>query len=527
MLNVNKMHNNKLRPNSYINTLFGFFVKPYILPVLLCLITMLLSTHAHISYAQEKTLQLVLASEMPDIADPKKGRYAKLKALITSEREKVPTTFFIFGGGSIGPSALSNLDRGSHIIDILNSIEPDAMGVSKREFSFDVDELSMRSYEAAFPIIASNLIDTRLDYVPDGLVDRALISRNNINLGIISVSDERLIHEYLLSDIIVENKSAKIRTIAQELRSEGADLILLHYFDDFPEVFTLLDENVIDYGFISITRAEEEYRKIIQADGRVFMANDSGQAIVATISLEPGFPLSSVNIVDLSKLSSDPLIENQVNSYLFRLNRLLDDNIAYWEGNFTTRRDAVRNSENGFANFVVDAMRKVGKADIALLNGGSIRGDTNYENNMQISRRTIATELPFRSTLRVISVTGKQIKKSLELGLAGIDNLRGAFLHVSGINLEYDAKAEPGNRLLWVKVDGIPIDDNTQYSVATTQYLAAGGDGHASLSKGIQKTSNTFNNNVLISDLVLRELRMKGKLDGIIEHRIVAKGSKS
>jgi len=77
---------------------------------------------------QDSTMQIILTAEMPNIADPTKTRYAELKQLILNERKRVPTTFFVFGGGSVGPSALSNLDRGSHIIDILNSLEPDAMG---------------------------------------------------------------------------------------------------------------------------------------------------------------------------------------------------------------------------------------------------------------------------------------------------------------------------------------------------------------------------------------------------------------
>jgi 5'-nucleotidase/UDP-sugar diphosphatase len=152
-----------------------------------------------------------------------------LKQLFDNERKRVPATFFFFCGGSIGPSALSKLDRGSHIIDILNSLEPVAMGVSKRDFSYDADELSLRSYEAAFPIVASNLKDKRLDATPDGLIDRALITRNGVKLGFISVSDKCIVEEYLLKDITVENSETKIRLIAKELHDAGADLVIGFY----------------------------------------------------------------------------------------------------------------------------------------------------------------------------------------------------------------------------------------------------------------------------------------------------------
>ncbi len=70
---------------------------------------------------------------------------------------------------------------GSHIIDILNSLEPDVMGVTKREFSFYEDELSLRSYEAAFPLVASNVIDNRMGRSPDGLHTSVSVEKRRIN----------------------------------------------------------------------------------------------------------------------------------------------------------------------------------------------------------------------------------------------------------------------------------------------------------------------------------------------------------
>jgi 5'-nucleotidase/UDP-sugar diphosphatase len=93
----------------------------------------------------DNNISIIFAAEMRDITDPVAGRYAELKTLVQSQRNHTPKTFLLFGGGSIGPSALSNLDRGAHIIDILNSVEPDAMGVSKREFTFSEDNLSLRA----------------------------------------------------------------------------------------------------------------------------------------------------------------------------------------------------------------------------------------------------------------------------------------------------------------------------------------------------------------------------------------------
>lgn len=475
----------------------------------------------------DNILQVVIAAEMNDIVQPKNGMYAQLKTLIDRERKNSPTTFFLFGGGSIGPSAFSNLDRGSHIIDLLNSLEPDAMGVSKREFSYNVEELSLRSYEAAFPIVASNTIDTRSNKTPDGLVSSAIISRNNIKLGFISIANQRLIQEYLLSDIAVEDPTAAVITRAKELRSKNVDLIILHYFNLFPNIDELLNKQVINYAFNSNTRLREEDKKALIDNKNNFFLDLPGQAIVARFENAKHFPLISVHKQDLSELPPEAYVENQVNGYLTRLNRLLDDNIAYWADTFSTRREDVRGRENAFANYVTDAMREFGNSDIAIINSGSIRGDRIYNKGEQITRRTIATELPFRSTITTLSITGEQLIEALEVGLAGLDMLKGAFAQVSGMTLVYDSTKPQWQRVVSVQIGGKPLDKSKTYLLTTTDYLAEGGDGYTSFTAAKKPIDATTANTILTYDLVLRTLGVHGKLESQIEARIIDIASKS
>jgi 2',3'-cyclic-nucleotide 2'-phosphodiesterase (5'-nucleotidase family) len=493
----------------------------FVLLTLLCCGTLLLKTPYVL--AQQNTMQIILAAEMPDIADTKQARYSQLKYLIDNQRQKIPNTFFLFGGGSIGPSALSNLDRGSHIVDILNTIEPDAMGVTKREFSYLVDELSLRSYEAAFPMVASNIIDTRLNTVPDGLTNMALITRNNVKLGFISITDPRIVTEYLLNNIVVNNKAAQVRKVSNALRKAGADFIFLHYFDQFPEIQALFDEGIINYAFNSHTRLSEGNKKTHLIDERTFILDSPGHALVATFTIDNNFPLVSLKQINLSKLAKDPVVENQVNSYLHRLNRLLDDNIAFWANSYTTRKEDVRGRENAFANFVVDAMRNFAKTDIALINSGSIRGDRLYEENTQITRRTIATELPFRPVLSVIEITGQELLDALEVSFAGLDSLEGAFLQISGMTTEYDSSGPSGQRVLSVYIGKKQLDVDKKYRLATTDYLSSGGDGYLSLQEGAKASANVEFQAILISDLVQQTLRLKGTLDSQLDQRLVDK----
>lgn len=466
-------------------------------------------------------ITLILAAEMPDIAGPAAGKYGELQALIKNTKASKPQSFFLFGGGSIGPSALSNLDRGSHIIDILNSLEPDAMGVAKREFSYFEDELSLRSYEAAFPIVSSNIIDTRINAIPHGLAPYALIAKGETKLGFISIIDNRVIEEYLLKNIEVIDPVKSVAESASALKEAGADVIVLHYFYAHSFIPELLRDKVIDFAFISNTRLSATQQADIKKHPNIFLLEAPGNAVVAEISTAKIPQVKSVKQIILSTTDPDTNVQSQIDAYQLRLNRLFDDQIGIWQGDFSTKTQDLRNSQNAFGNYIVDTMRSVSGAEIALINSGSIRGNRKYVKNSTITRKTIANELPFRSTLSVISITGTDLLAALEVGFAGLDEGKGSFPQVSGLRIVFDSALPQGQRIKSIEVNGSPLDSARNYVLATTDYLVDGGDGYTPLSSGKQMQTSAISENILISDLVQREIRLQGKLSSKIDLRLV------
>lgn len=465
-----------------------------------------------------KQFTLLLAADMPDISSPTSGRYAELKSLLDQQREMHSPLFFIFGGGSLGPSAMSSFDRGSHIIDILNSLEPDVMTVTKREFSYFEDELSLRAYEAAFPLVATNVYDKRFDEPLNEIVTTAIIEKQGIKLGVISLLNERVIDEYLLQHAALLDPLQTARETALLLKEQGADIILLHYSYPFEFVSSLLDDDVIDIAMMSDNRLKEK-NQTISAHEKVLVLDDSGIALVAKFSQsENGVELENLQTYRLPSLLASPAIQLQINSYQLRLDRLLNEKIGVWKTNITTEHSAVRGQENKFANFITDSMRTFANCDIAIINGGSIRGNQTYKINGSITRRDIATELPFRSSLVRTTLTGKQLLRGIENGLAQIELLKGAYPHVSGITVTFDPSQPAGNRVNTIFVGTEPLDMNKHYNVATTDYLVRGGDGYTSFQEGTTSKINT-RPSLLISDLVIQSIRLNGGVSTSLENR--------
>nr|WP_136251956.1 5'-nucleotidase C-terminal domain-containing protein [Ningiella ruwaisensis] len=472
--------------------------------------------------SQASTGTIIFAADMPDIFDTRYGKYPQLKTLIKNvSQTSGEQTFFVFGGGSLGPSAMSAFDKGSHIIDILNTLEPDVMGVTKREFSYLTDELSLRAYESAFPIVTSNIKDLRIDETPDGLQSLALIEKNGISLGFISIINSRLNEEYLVTNIRVQPPEESLKQASYKLRKMGADIVLLHYSFPFDFVPEMVDSGMINLAFLSDTRLQAQYRKEVTEHPKILLLDEPGRALKAQFAFEETFKLIDVESIDLNSLAADDETAKLVVNYQSRLAGLLNEPIGKWHGDYSTRREDVRGGENAFANYIADAMKFFADTDIAILNGGSIRGDKYYTDNTLILRKDIASELPFRSRLRVLKVNGEEIRQTLEAGLANLDDLKGGFPHVSGMKVFYDSEKPPGERVVQVNIKGRPLAMDESYTLASTDYLASGGDNYWPLRSAEASNDLQTLETILIVDLVVRAISNQGKLKSKIDQRMV------
>jgi 2',3'-cyclic-nucleotide 2'-phosphodiesterase (5'-nucleotidase family) len=483
------------------------------------------STHqnSEVSEGGAKRATIIFSADLPLINDYASGDYAQLATLLKQHRTQSKNTFFLFGGRSIGPSPMAVFDRGSHIIDILNSLEPDAYSVANREFSYFEDELSLRSFEAAFPLVASNLVDVVTGNNLDGLVNSALIQKGDLRLGVISVLNPSVVEEYRLSRIRIENSLNVVKNTAKQLREQKADLIVLFY--PYAEEFIeqLYDEQLID---ISLS-ADKDISlfgdpSTLRHDNDIFL-DQAGEVAVIDLVINPE-PTKSQRVsiewesVFLKDIAPDAKVEKQVAGYSDRLDRLLGQKLGLLKTSLDTTRLGVRTKENAFGNFVVDSVRRYADADISLINGGVIRGGKQYAPNTVLTRRDIAIELPFRSRVVVIGVSGKQIWQAVENGLSTIEEVKGRFPHVSGMAVTYDSSQPSGSRVSSIDVDGQPIDLEKQYALATTDYQAQGGDGYSSLIAAQQY--NRQHVVPLVSDIVINEILVSGSIAPKVENRL-------
>ncbi|MBN9023799.1 MAG: bifunctional metallophosphatase/5'-nucleotidase, partial [Rhizobiales bacterium] len=436
--------------------------------------------------AETVTLTFVQTNDIDRMEEENgRGGFARLAAVVKAERAKGNPTFFIHSGDTISPSLLSGIDHGAHVIDILNAMGVDAMVPGNHEFDFGPEVFRERLAEAKFPIVSSNITEAD-GSAPANTVDTRIVEvEGGIKVGFYGLTTVETPVISVPGDIRFAPEVEVGRDKAAALREAGADFVVA-------VVHTPVD---VDMGLVRAEAADlilsgHDEHLLAYFDGKVALTESESQgnfAVVTAITLtkeEADGKVSldwwpAFDIVDTATVVPDPEIAALVKGYNDKLDAELKVAIGVTETPLDSRRATVRGEEAAIGNLIADAMRAAVGADAAITNGGGIRADREYPAGTELTRGDIFAELPFGNKTVKLQLTGEQILQALESGFSQVEVGAGRFPQVSGLAITYNPGRLPGQRVVDVMVGDAPLDEGKTYTLATSDYLAAGGDGYA------------------------------------------------
>ena len=133
--------------------------------------------------------------------------------------------------------------------------------------------------------------------------------------------------------------------------------------------------------------------------------------------------------------------------------------------------------ETAWGRLVADALRSTAKADIALVNAGTLESGTLRAGN--VSRDSIAALLSFGDdNVATIQINGAQLRQALERAVGAYSTGSPAWLHLSGATATFNASAKSGSRITSLRVGGREVRDSDSFTVAMPVGLAEGGSGY-------------------------------------------------
>lgn len=420
------------------------------------------------------------------------GGAARIAAAIKAEKARAAgtgaTVIVTFGGDMISPSLLSGIDKGANMIDMANTVGIDYAVLGNHEFDFGPEVLKARVAESAFRWLSGNVALKGHPNFP-GVADATIVEAGGYKIGILGLTtpDTPLVSSPG-PDVAFEAYADAGSRLVKSLRDRGADLVIALSHDEYTDDLALMRaEPGIDivlggHDHLALTWYDGQHA-ILKAGsqgvflGRLILTLDKAEGRDGPkLAWTPDFAL-----IHTAAVAPDPDVQAKVDGYLARLDAELGQAIGTTATELDSRRATVRGGEAAIGNLIADAMRAATGADIAITNGGGIRGDTIHPAGSTLTRKTILAELPFGNRTLKLGVTGAGILAALENGVSQVEDGGGRFPQVSGLTFAYTAGRPAGTRVGEVLVGGKPLDPAAGYTLATNDFLARGGDGYASL----------------------------------------------
>ncbi|MBI4968246.1 MAG: bifunctional metallophosphatase/5'-nucleotidase [Rhodospirillales bacterium] len=440
--------------------------------------------------SEESRITLLHFNDFYRLAPEKgQGGFAPLMTLIRAERARAPEALTILSGDFISPSLLSSFDQGQHMIALGNELGVDLAVPGNHEFDYGPTVFRARMRESRFPWLIANLFESdgrAFNNAPIALVREV----GGVKVGFLGLITPRTAELAPgLRGFRFEPPIEAARVALEALKGQGAELFvaLTH--------LTISEDRALARALptLDLILGGHDHEPITWREGRTLIHKSGSDGhwlgvVELRVDREKAGERWRVTpawrMEPTQNVTPDPAMAARVAVHEGRLEPILNQPVGACACVLDSRRDTVRTKDSSLAALVTDALRDRLGADAALMNGGGFRGDALRASGTGLTRRDLVTELPFGNVAVLLEISGRQLRQALEHGLARLEAKSGAFPQVSGLAVTYDPARPAGARILSIEIGGRTLDAETRYRLATSDYLAAGGDGYDMLGAG-------------------------------------------
>ena len=449
--------------------------------------------------------------------------YAKVAALKDAYEARGAYVLLMDAGDFIQGDPTVSTSEGATAVELMNLAGYDVVSLGNHEFDYGYQNLKDLEADADFAIVDANVLYNGRVAFEDNLVFTAPDGTKIGVFGLDTPETATKAHPAKIQGVTFL-AGEDLYDCAQEqvdaLTAEGCNYVIClgHLgIDDESAGNRSIDllENVdgIDLFIDGHSHSTQDditaaLTAASQAGGNEISVDSS--MVNGTVLTSTGTKLESVGVVtidgetgriDASTVSAASLTDEDadVAARAAAIQKEIDD--EYGTVFATTevalngeREPGNRTEETNLGDLITDALvwgaeREGTEVDAAVTNGGGIRASIAAGD---ITKKDINTVLPFGNTLSIVQVTGAELLEALEASTYCTPTSIGGFPQVSGIEFTVDTtkaydqgELYPGStyygpksiqRVTIETVGGEPFDANATYTIATNDFMAAGGD---------------------------------------------------
>ena len=445
--------------------------------------------------AQQKTdclvritlLQLNDVYQFVPVDRGERGGIARVLTLKKQVQKESRHTLFLLAGDTISPSAESITYKGSQMIDSWNAAGLDYATFGNHEFDFGPDVLTERMQQSHFKWIAANVIDTRSGKPFGGAEAFVIREFDGVKVGIFGlVLPETTATSRPGPNVEFLDPCQTAKKVVSDIHELGAKVVVALTHLSMRE-----DKEVARCADVDVVIGGHEHTLLESVAGRAPIFKMTADAReLGKIDLNVSKATGKLDSIDwkvipvTAAVKQDEQFLAATRKYAGLLSELSQP-VGRTSVELDARLAANRTRETNIGDFIADAFRNVTGADVALINGGSIRADSLISPG-QLTTREILQILPFKNRVVKVQVNGDTLRQALEHGVArsAEDAEPGRFPQISGIRFTFDASRKPGSRITVVTVNGKPLQEKKLYTLATTTFVALDGGDDYKMFKG-------------------------------------------
>lgn len=413
------------------------------------------------------------------------GKRGGLARVMTIKKEAIrenPNTLLTLGGDTLSPSVETRTYKGAQMIDAWNAVGLDLAVFGNHEFDIKTPDLLTRIAESKFKWLGANVIDTRTGKIFADTPPFIIRGFGGIKIGFIGLLLPETKETSSMEDALrLSDYCETARKLVPKMRRAGATVII-----GLTHLFMEQDKRLSGCAKFDLILGGHEHTLLqSSANGTPIFKMTADAREVGRFDLFIDRRTGKLSSIDWNIIPvNDGIADAPEFAPVFAKYKDLIEKLSEVVGATSVPLDALsksnRTEETDIGNFIADAYRKAAGADVALVNGGSIRADLSYNPGV-LTKRDVLSMLPFNNPIVKIEITGKTLLAALEHGVArsAEDSEPGRFPQISGMSFTFDKRRPAGSRIVEASVGGKRIVENAVYTLATSDFLVSrSGDGY-------------------------------------------------
>lgn len=425
------------------------------------------------------------------VAGLKLGGPSRVVPIAKAMRETNPNSLVLFAGDTVSPSLWSTQFNGQHMVKAHNAIGLDFASLGNHEFDFGLENFMNVTLASNFPWLNANCYEIANRELLRGTVPHAIKNLTDATNGHISIGIFGVMYDMEDSSkgLYWEDPIKAAQEQVAALQAQNVDFIIALTHQDLADD-NRLSKEVSGIDFIigghdhtsmlqtnfgtPYVKADFDFRSIWKSHIEYYAADDDNDR--KALMIHQAIPI-------VESMPTDNALDAIIATYQAQVEALEEQIIGSLCEDLDLSQSVVRAQDCKIGHLFADAGLQYygnGSADVAVMNGGGIRGDKVVAAG-NLSLGEVLSWSPFGNTLMTVQTNGASLKLFLNREMVGncganIVQKNGFYVHPSGFNYTYTCTGQSAgsvSSLSWLDhpTNSGEIKDTDEFVMALSNYL--------------------------------------------------------